>query len=212
MSKLNLGIGIGVAAVVVALFVIVIVGRCGCNEELQKAVDVEDRGMIQVKLRNGDVVQARLGFEVYQVIGDETVNDAQLAGAIDWWASELGVQRLAGRRDPVGYHKAMDGPEHARAGLMLVSVEELQSQRCGGETTVYWDLDTGHIIYSVVRIAAAHSYHTPTYQAALEHEMGHGLGLDDDPYSVESRSVMRCKLVINGEVTALDRGLLATVH
>lgn len=59
------------------------------------------------------------------------------------------------------------------------------------------------------------TYHAPSVEAIAAHELGHCLGLEDDGFSVMSRSVMRDPVVVplsGAEVTIQDRFLVLGIR
>lgn len=66
----------------------------------------------------------------------------------------------------------------------------------------------GLITHCEVVIADAYAYHRPTMVGATKHELGHCIGLDDDPASLDLNSIMSRVLIESGELTYHDFQLI----
>ena len=64
--------------------------------------------------------------------------------------------------------------------------------------------ETGSITGCEIVISSDIAYHAETVQWTLIGEMGHCLGLEDDPNSIDLNSIMSSPLLLNGELTDED--------
>jgi len=132
--------------------------------------------------------------------GDDTL----LPEAVAWWNDQLDfeafeqVDHVAAIDVTIGYVPVTDWdpeyPDQGEAGLADVTYDS-----------------SGVISHCLVTLSSDIAYHRPTLLKVLEHEMGHCLGLADDPgppTTVDLRSVMGLPIDPLGEVTAKDYDLI----
>lgn len=72
--------------------------------------------------------------------------------------------------------------------------------------------DDLRITKCTVTVSNSIAYHAPTVRTTIEHELGHCLGLLDDPNSVELESVMSSSPANGYDLTAHDREALVSAY
>lgn len=94
-----------------------------------------------------------------------------------WLMTPAGVEGDAPRlQDAVAFWPCL----HQGAGPIHVEVGYLPDPMMG-YSSVLWDRDTGEIVSCDVIVSVDIAYHHDTVEAVLIHELGHCLGLADDP-------------------------------
>lgn len=128
---------------------------------------------------------------------------ADVAGdAIAWWGGELGVDAFVARDD--GY-----------ASVALGLVPDAGDINSDGEPLGHASIEYsawGSVLSCDVTLSSDIAYHGETLVQVARHELGHCLGLADDPgppTTVDLRSVMASPLDPLGILTDHDRALLA---
>lgn len=140
------------------------------------------------------------------VILDPSVDEAQAQIAINWIETQLNVPNL--------FEIVNEQPSYDIFGEIALSTGYIQivvlplDTRIGGETDVY--SQDGEIVGAVVHVNITLTDTNLRYQAVLEHEMLHALGLADDPVSGENRSIMQAVLIGDGTayITLHDKKLI----
>lgn len=96
------------------------------------------------------------------------------------------------------------------AGVVLVSSELLEQDECGGATKLHWDSE-GNITFAEMVLNWRYTTDSRWAEWAVAHEIGHVLGLDDDPPPCfDSKSVMCKRLLVRSEPTRGDLQALRT--
>lgn len=130
--------------------------------------------------------------------------DGVVAEAVSWWAEQLGAPAFVlcdGDCDVV-----------VALGLVPATTEDIDT---GGEPLGLAEIDyasDGAVLACEVTLSSDIAYHRETLLQAARHELGHCLGLADDPgppATVDLRSVMSSPLDPLGTLTDHDRALLA---
>ena len=121
--------------------------------------------------------------------------------AVTWWNEQIGEQvfflspyvtDFSVRR---GYVPPGDyDPESTTGGVAGIARLEYS--------------EDGLITSCDITVSIDISYSWQTMVEVIKHELGHCLGLDDDPYSLDLNSIMSDPMVWRGEVTELDRELV----
>lgn len=124
--------------------------------------------------------------------------------AVEWWneqASRDGIQRNVFVVDD----EAIPGT----TGVIEVGVGYTGDSYEDGIPGIYeFYYDEEFIMYGVVTVSSDITYNDRTVIDVLRHELGHALGLDDDPDSIDLDSVMGSPLVYDGGLTEGDFGLV----
>ena len=126
------------------------------------------------------------------------VSDLEIApDAIAWWDRELGEN----------YFELDNSAWQDNYGVLFINCGTTGIDDPAG---VFYDATDGNgsILQGAIVISSDIAYHEETVFYALLHEMGHALGLADDPYSLDLNSIMSSPLIIGGELTDHDRDLL----
>jgi len=125
--------------------------------------------------------------------------------AVDWWNDTIdrdGTDRTWFTEEPV---TEQNGVLHVTVGFTGGTEEE----PVGGLLEAAYS--EGFILYATLIVSSDLTYHEDTVLAILKHEMGHAMGLADDPgppTTVDLNSVMGSPLVIDGDLTDHDFELL----
>ena len=128
----------------------------------------------------------------WYVTWDDSIDDDFAMDAIEWWNEQAGVEVF----------------EVEAWSFSAISIEaNLLPEDVAG---VFRDntYDDGRISSGDIVISADIMYDYDYSQAALRHEMGHALGLADDPHSIDLNSIMSSPLIVGGELTDHDRSLV----
>ena len=146
-----------------------------------------------------DGVELRPGVLPATIDDDETVEDETLIPeAALWWADQLGATVFL----------------MASPGDITVSVGLVPATTDGeplGVAVAEYDED-GTVLGCEITLSSDIAYDRPTLLQVARHELGHCLGLADDPgppATVDLRSVMASPLDPLGTLTDHDRALLA---
>jgi len=162
--------------------------------------------------RDGKTVTLHQSPSVRLVI-DNDVDTKIAQEAIEWWTKRTTYNISWGREDQdVWDHIGTDYP--LLGGNFFVTVEAVpESEKCGGITDLRYNLDTGLIYTGTIKINHAYAYDKQTYLKAMIHEIGHVLGLEDDPLpGIDLNSIMRVTLNPTGVLTEEDRTALEAQH
>lgn len=145
------------------------------------------------------------------VAPDETIDDATLVPeAIGWWNSELSSDNVA----RLAFLEAggIDAPQVVVAYGYVPAPDSDLSGEGDPVGIAYLDYaEDGSVLSAEIVLSSDYSYHRPTMLKALEHELGHTLGLADDPgvdITVDLMSIMSSPLDPLGELTEHDFDLL----
>ena len=111
--------------------------------------------------------------------------------AIDWWNDQAGFDVY------VDYSPGDIVVESGYAGS-----EEVYGLFNGAT------IASGAIVNGTITISSDILYHEETTFYSLVHEMGHPLGLDDDPRSLDLNSIMSSPLLVGGELTDHDQAIV----
>ena len=156
-----------------------------------------------------DGLELHVDFFPQTVTADDLEGDTELLPeAVTWWNDQLDfeafeqVDHIADINVTIGYVPITDWnpeyPDQGEAGLAEVTYDS-----------------SGVINDCQVTLSSDVSYHRPTLLQVLKHELGHCLGLDDDPgppTTVDLRSVMGVPLDPLGEVTDHDQELIEAMR
>lgn len=170
-------------------------------------------------LDNGKLVRDGYELEPYlqpwKLVVDETVDDpdfgfdrSQITEGIGWWNEQ--ADRDGTDRTWFVEGDSTDVPDVA--GVILIDVGYTggtEDQPILGNH--YFAYSEGFILYATITISSDITYDEDTVLAVLKHEMGHAMGLADDPgppETVDLNSVMGSPLVLDGELTDHDFELL----
>lgn len=176
--------------------------------------DCEDQRL--TNLDNG--LDTHNGYETepyvlpWSVVVDSEVLDpdfgfdrSQITEAVNWWNDNIdrdGTDRTWFTEEPV---TGQDGVLHVTVGFTGGTEEE----PVGGLLEAAYS--EGFILYGTIIVSSDLSYDEDTVLAILKHEMGHAMGLADDPgppETVDLNSIMGSPLVLDGELTDHDFELL----
>jgi hypothetical protein len=124
---------------------------------------------------------------------EDSIDDQMVIDAMAWWNEQVGF---------VVYE--MDEWSFSE---VTVSSGYTGDEDADG---VFRDLthDDGMIDRGDIIVSSDILYDDDYAQAVLRHEMGHALGLADDPHSVDLNSVMSSPVIIGAELTVSDREIL----
>lgn len=178
-------------------------------------------------VRDGNELHAAL--LPWQVVGDSTLETEVapnvLGDAIEWWNGQgAGMLFEPGVIDEDRFWELYEGAPEERFGFVLVSVEAITSDMgwnpdadepdANGDAALHYcretrpSCDPGGIVWAEVRIDYEIAYHEPTALVTLIHELGHTLGLDDDPESIDLNSCMSSPTYEGCGLTPGDLALL----
>jgi hypothetical protein len=200
-GKLNLiiGIVIGVLAVVGLAVGLYFHFREGPPENV---------AMVRPGL-NGKMVKLRpISTLRHYTIVTDSVDPTVLEEAVSWWNGLELSHGFTTSYDAQLLRTLEVSTTKAKKGFFLMHVASDQHRR-GGCAEVEYDKLTGEIWTGEAVLNHDHVYDRATYVAAAEHEMGHFLGLDDDPMpGIDLNSIMRSKLLVTGTLSKRDREYL----
>lgn len=128
---------------------------------------------------------------------DSSALGPMLMQSFDWWNEQVGFDVFT---------------DNSSIGFSEISVEaNLMPENVAGE---FHDVtrEDGMILSGSITISSDIMYDQDYAESALHHEMGHALGLADDPYSIDLNSVMSSPLIEGGQLTDRDRSLLYATH
>jgi len=135
----------------------------------------------------------------------------EAGNAVDWWNAEMsrdGVIRVVHH-----FEGETEYPE-ATHGVVNVFYGYLPSDDLETDTGGLFEyaLRDGQLLYGTVTVSSDLGYHDQTISAIIRHELGHALGLADDPASIDLNSVMSYELAEHGELTEQDFDLVAEIY
>jgi hypothetical protein len=150
-----------------------------------------------------------------EIIGDKTIDPEILNWSIDWWNEKIGEEVFTGKVDDESYHFLLNSDNNTfKKGIAFLTQNQINSGY-GGETTCKYDKKTGEIYYSEIVLNLEHSYDPDTLKKVIIHELGHALGLEDNPHSLDQKSVMDKKIYLFSisqiEITSLNRELIKQI-
>ena len=209
----NIYIGLGLLLVVVTSFIYILI--------VKDRLSSEDKGFMKRPI-NGKVQNLTLAFPpsdeepVWLVIADNMIDMKMLQKGVHQWnkATNRVVFRYKQNQDyfdnPM-FDLASD-PSVKRVApyrFKTVSIRlltEPERESSGGVTHHYYDLKTGGVYWVDISINPLYTYDPKSYEAAIVHELGHSLLLDDD-YNLSS-SIMNEELNVYGTITDRDSKLV----
>lgn len=137
--------------------------------------------------------------------------ELQVENACSWWNDEMsrdGVVRVVFLPEPgAEYPPGTAGVIPVSFGYIPLNDDETEP----GGVFDYGERD-GLLVFGSITVSADFEYHTDTVSSVLRHELGHALGLADDPNSIDLNSVMSYELAENGALTDHDFDLVAEVY
>jgi hypothetical protein len=153
----------------------------------------EEAGLIQ---REGRTLYWPTDELTIELIPSPQIDDAIVVQAMARWMEWVpGIPLRLG--NPREYESIAFADPDERQGTVLIRTEMLDQDRCGGNTTLYWD-EEGRIIAADMVLNWRYVVDGEWAAWAATHEIGHLLGLDDDePPCFDSNSVM-CRKLLKG--------------
>ena len=143
------------------------------------------------------------------LVSDETVPVTVIARGLEPWREWIPELDISIIEDPETYFEFSEAPIEERMGIVLLTADNLDSEEIGGRTTVHFPRDGSDVVAASIVLNDFLVVSPSLFAAALTHELGHVLGLDDDePPCFSSNSIMCRKLLPNGTLTRHDRLLL----
>lgn len=158
---------------------------------------------------NGKMVKLRpISTLRHYTIVTDSVEPSILEEAVTWW-NGLELSHGFDTSYDANLLRTLEVSDtRSKKGLFLMHVASDQHRR-GGCADVEYDRLTGEIWSGEAVLNHDHVYDRATYVAAAKHEMGHFLGLDDDPMpGIDLNSIMRSKLLVTGTLSKRDREYL----
>jgi len=146
--------------------------------------------------RPSQLSHAPYGVAGYQSMERERI-DHLVPETIEWWNSQVGLE--------VFWHNKINP-------IVTIDVNRLGTV---GKAQVTTDQLEGALLSCSIILDVDLAYSVRTMRLALRHELGHCLGLADDPgidATVELRSVMGSPLDPLGVLTARDRRLILDLY
>jgi hypothetical protein len=138
------------------------------------------------------------------VDGDDGFDRALVVQAIEWVNVELSRDGV-----PRTYFELVSSSTTER-GSIVVEVgytgEDENEDTFPGIFRAAYNSNS-EIVYGTITVSPEITYHAPTVYAVLRHELGHCLGLGDDPgppVTVDLNSFMASPLVLDGDMTRRD--------
>jgi hypothetical protein len=195
---------------IVSIIIGVTVPKCSNRDD-------KDYGYIKVKVNNQMVDLTLLSSPtkenyVWNIIADNSVDMELLTEAIDVWHQRTGRKLFSYRQNQDYFDNPMfvlaDDPlvpsgVDYRSGTVSVRVVTISDkEEYGGVTNHIYDIETGKVYWVDITINAIHTYNKDVYRAALIHELGHALLLDDE--EEHETSIMRRRLNTSGVITESD--------
>lgn len=174
-------------------------------------------GCDSASLDNGllehDGFEARPVMLPITIVHDDTINDDMVNEAIGWWAERVDGELFVADHDPAAWTGIDRLPPEHRVGYVMVwqgypRDHDLEDEREPlGESVIIWG-EEASIVSAEVIISPDATDWRRWYVATIVHELGHCLGLADDPDSVELNSIMSETLEPSNDLTDGDRALL----
>lgn len=166
----------------------------------------------------------RDGFELrpavlpWLVVAEDSFEHATVVDdAIEWWNGQGVGVLFEGGIDDAEFDALALAPIGSRYGVILASVEsipgggvewlDVDEENPNGDALVL-DNGEGAIVACDVRVDFEIAYHEPTERVTLIHELGHCLGLADDPESIDLDSCMSSPTYDGCGLTPGDLALL----
>lgn len=179
-GKINLIIGIVVAVLAIAGLAV------GLYIHFTKGPP--DNGLMVREGTDGEVTLRPKELPL-TVFGRDGITAEEIVWASEWWNKRAGRKLFRSGGVDYFYDVAYDGGKAGKTRHVFVSVGAAES-KCGGIARPIFDKANGEIWYTEITINHEHAYHKSTRKATLLHEMGHALGLEDDPHSLDRGGIM----------------------
>lgn len=116
--------------------------------------------------------------------------------AVEWWNQKTDKRTLfivGGKADPGLWERS----KREKLGTVYIEIASIDAE-LGGHANPVYDKANGEIWYTHIVINYDHAYDVKTLRASMLHELGHALGLEDDPHSLDRGGIMDQKAAIIG--------------
>lgn len=151
------------------------------------------------RMTMADGTEMRPAVLPWVVVVDESIGSDVVDLAARWWNLETGAVLF----------EVDDGASPQLFGTLEVSMGYAGGDEYGpaGVFRDETNLD-GEILRGSIVISSDIAYHEATVFDAIRHELGHALGLADDPHSIDLDSIMSSPLMPGAGLTEHDRDLI----
>lgn len=133
----------------------------------------------------------------WRVVADDSIDRAMVVEAVAWWGEESGMHVFV----------MDDSAQPWDFGVIEVSSGYSTTEDLLGVFNDVTD-DDGLIQSGNIIISSDILYDDDYTFHVILHEMGHALGLADDPHSIDLDSIMSSPVIVGSSLTSHDRALL----